>query len=138
MPKFAGNKGKEATEDIWQRLFYKGKVEPQDAFDYDEGVVRSAVSWLGTNPPEPFCLFMPLLYPHCPWAVEEPYFSMYSREEMPLPTRLEDKTGYEPKHMQMLRDAMGTHRATNEIWQEIKAVYYGMCTRMDVSISHSK
>lgn len=30
-------------------------------------------------------LFLPLLFPHCPFTVEEPYFSMYNRSEMPLP-----------------------------------------------------
>lgn len=55
---------------------------------------------------------------------------MYNRDEMPLPPGLE-KTGYEPRYMKKIRDTYGTERATDDIWREIKATYYGMITRLD-------
>ncbi|EOO00547.1 putative sulfatase protein [Phaeoacremonium minimum UCRPA7] len=43
----------------------------------------------------------------------------------------EGKTGYEPQYMKAIRERYGTSRATDEIWKEIKATYYGMITRLD-------
>ncbi|GKT87853.1 sulfatase [Colletotrichum tofieldiae] len=134
VPRFAGG-GKaepEDKEDIWKRLFYKGLRNPSEAMDYDDAVVRGALKWL-EHPPagKPWVLFMPLIFPHCPFQVEEPYFSMYDRGRMGKPTSPADKTGYEPRYMQLNRERYGTHRATPEIWAEVMATYYGMISRLD-------
>lgn len=135
MPAFGkGNAGKEKDESIWGRLFYRGLRDADKAVDYDEALVRSALKWLECPPRDkPWVLFMPLIFPHCPFQVEEPFFSMYDRAAVPdveaLPER---RTGYEPRYMRRIREQYGTHRATPEIWREIKATYYGMITRLDV------
>ncbi|KIX10584.1 uncharacterized protein Z518_01668 [Rhinocladiella mackenziei CBS 650.93] len=133
IPKFRGEDSKEKDESIWGRLFYRGLRNPSEVVDYDEAVVRSAISWLECPPPDkPWVLFMPLIFPHCPFQVEEPYFSMYNRSEMPPVLSLpEKKTGYEPRYMKAIRDQYGTHRATPEIWAEIKSTYFGMISRLD-------
>ncbi|KAJ3941729.1 uncharacterized protein N0V96_008443 [Colletotrichum fioriniae] len=134
VPRFAGG-GKtepEDKEDIWKRLFYKGLRNNEEAMDYDDAVVKGALKWLECPPTDkPWVLFMPLIFPHCPFQVEEPYFSMYDRGEMGVPTKPEDKTGYEPRYMQLNRERYGTHRATPEIWAEVMATYYGMISRLD-------
>ncbi|ORY54697.1 sulfatase [Pseudomassariella vexata] len=114
MPKFAG-----------------GNMPP--ALDYDEAVIRSALKWLECPPDDkPWVLFMPLLFPHCPFQVEEPWFSMYEREKMgAVLSKPESKTGYEPRYMQTIRERYGTGQASDEIWREIKATYYGMISRLD-------
>ncbi|OQU94695.1 hypothetical protein CLAIMM_01021 [Cladophialophora immunda] len=117
--------------DIWHRLFYKGKRDPGESFDYDEGAVRSAMTWLQDPPRQPWVLFLPLFFPHCPFWAEEPYFSMYDRKLMPAQTRLDQKTGYEPRYMKAIRDTYGTHRATPEMWAEVQATYMGMVSRLD-------
>lgn len=103
LPKFmaakGSNKGDGGTtggpppsDDIWSRLFYRGLRNASEAVDYDEAVVRSALKWLDCPPQDkPWVLFMPLLFPHCPFQVEEPYFSMYDRASMPPPTASSDK-----------------------------------------------
>jgi arylsulfatase A-like enzyme len=80
-------------DDIWHRLFYKGKREAEEAYDYDEGAVRSAEKWLDNPPEKPWCLFLPLFFPHVPFYIEEPYFSMYKRKDMPAPANLNEKVG---------------------------------------------
>lgn len=71
-PKFAGG-GREVDESIWGRLFYRGLRDADKALDYDEAVVRSALTWLDCPPTDkPWVLFMPLIFPHCPFQVEEP------------------------------------------------------------------
>ncbi|KAG5815046.1 hypothetical protein H9Q74_002966 [Fusarium xylarioides] len=131
-PKFAGG-GREVDEGIWGRLFYRGLRDADKALDYDEAVVRSALTWLDCPPTDkPWVLFMPLIFPHCPFQVEEPYFSMYDRSKVSsAEVTIDKKTGYEPRYMKSIREKYGTHRATDEIWREIKATYYGMITRLD-------
>lgn len=101
VPRFGGGGGggggaagatEEDREDIWRRLFYKGLRNAGEAVDYDDAVVRSALRWLERPPrDEPWVLFMPLIFPHCPFQVEEPYFSMYDRGDMPAPSSKDDK-----------------------------------------------
>ncbi|RBR26091.1 uncharacterized protein FIESC28_01119 [Fusarium coffeatum] len=131
-PKFAGG-GREVDESIWGRLFYRGVRDADKTLDYDEAVVGSALTWLDCPPTDkPWVLFMPLIFPHCPFQVEEPYFSMYDRSKVSdVEATIDKKTGYEPRYMKSIREKYGTQRATPEIWREIKATYYGMITRLD-------
>lgn len=139
VPKFAGGGDggggvdAQTKNDIWSRLFYKGLRNPSQAVDYDEAVVRSALTWLDCPPSDtPWVLFMPLLFPHCPFQVEEPYFSMYDRSSMPdVISKPENKTGYEPRYMATIREQYGTQRADRGTWNEVKATYYGMIARLD-------
>ncbi|KAJ4349601.1 uncharacterized protein N0V89_008217 [Didymosphaeria variabile] len=132
VPKFAGG-GRPVDESIWGRLFYKGLRNAEEALDYDDGVVRSALKWLDCPPEDkPWVLFMPLIFPHCPFQVEEPYFSMYNRSQLTGEiVNPAEKTGYEPRYMKINRERYDTARATPEIWAEVKATYYGMITRLD-------
>ncbi len=134
MPKFGrGSKVEVDEENVWGRLFYRGLRNANEALDYDEAVVRSALRWLDCPPKDkPWVLFMPLIFPHCPFQVEEPYFSMYDRSQMTgIVSKPENKTGYEPRYMSSIRQRYGTGRATEDMWKEIKATYYGMITRLD-------
>ena len=131
LPKVAGDR--EVNESIWGRLFYKGLRNAEEALDYDDAVVRSALKWLECPPEDkPWVLFMPLIFPHCPFQVEEPYFSMYDRSKFTKATpEPSQRTGYEPRYMKTIRERYDTARATPEIWAEVKATYYGMITRLD-------
>ncbi|KAK8135129.1 hypothetical protein PG984_007141 [Apiospora sp. TS-2023a] len=136
VPKFGkrypGDPPPEKDESIWGRLFYRGLRNAHQAMDYDDAVMRSALTWLECPPADkPWVLFMPLLFPHCPFQVEEPYFSQYARDAMPPIANPKDKTGYEPQYMQNIRERYGTDRATPEIWNEVKATYFGMISRLD-------
>lgn len=91
LPAFSSPPYQSDENDVLNRVFYKGERNSTEALDYDEVMVRGALKWL-ERPPEdkPWVLFLPLLFPHCPFTVEEPYFSMYNRTEMPLPIGREE------------------------------------------------
>ncbi|KAE8383056.1 alkaline-phosphatase-like protein [Aspergillus bertholletiae] len=117
---------------IWGRLFYKGLRNAAEASDYDDAAVRSALRWLQCPPADqPWVLFLPLIFPHCPFQVEEPYFSLYDRDGILAPEASGQKTGHEPRYMRVIRERYGTGRATGEMWRELKATYYGMISRLD-------
>ncbi len=117
--------GRSESNDFLQLL-----VQDQ-TLDYDEAVIRSALKWLDCPPDEPWVLFLPLIFPHCPFQVEEPYFSLYDRKAISPPSQASAKSGYEPRYMGVIRKRYGTERATSDIWAEVAATYYGMITRLD-------
>lgn len=118
----------------WARMFYGGERSQEDGQDFDEAIIQGAELWLNSSPSEPFCLFLPLLWPHCPFEAEEPYFSMYDRTELAKlyePAWADQKTGYEPKFMKAIRDAHGLEKVPKELWNDTMATYFGMITRID-------
>ena len=112
------------------RAFYHGRRErPGVSLDFDEAVIQTAEQWLTEGLPEPFVLYLPLMFPHPPFEVEEPWFSMHPRAAMPVPLTadLSDK----PSYMQAIVDRYGTNRLEPEDWAEIRATYAGMVSRVD-------
>jgi arylsulfatase A-like enzyme len=97
--------------------------------DLDWVWIQEAIKLLQSPPAEPFMLYLPLVFPHPPYTVEEPYFSMYDRDSVrtPLPAQLNDK----PHFMRELHRRMGMDRLDEADLREIVATYWGMVTRFD-------
>jgi arylsulfatase A-like enzyme len=116
--------------------FYHGRLEQDDDeehyLDGDWANVLGAIQFLRDAPSDrPLCIYLPLGYPHPPYAVEEPYYSAIDRDAMPerVPTP-EDWTG-KPS---LLKGIYGKQRLqgwTEERWTELRVTYYGMCARVD-------
>ena len=72
---------------------------------------------------------MPLLFPHPPFAVEEPWFSLHDRASMPdpVPPAGPGKPGF----MAACRAAYGWDDLTPDDFREIAATYHGMVSRVD-------
>ena len=109
------------------RAYYEGE-RPAEQLDFDEAVIRTAEAWLASAPPEPWVLYVPLLAPHPPFAVAQPWYSMYPRASLPLPRQA---SGAEPAFRAELRQLHGWDQLAPQAWQEIRAVYYGMISRLD-------
>lgn len=74
---------------------------------------------------KPFVLFLPLTMPHCPYTVQEPYYSMYDESDVPdLRGRGEGK----PQFHDLIRRYRGLEE-TN--FKKVQAVYMGMVSFMD-------
>nr|WP_298514217.1 sulfatase-like hydrolase/transferase [uncultured Marvinbryantia sp.] len=76
----------------------------------------------------PLCLFLGLMYPHPPYAVEEPYFSMIDRKKLP---RRAGRGEGKPVLQKRLREYMQMDDYTGEDWDELRACYLGMCRKVD-------
>lgn len=101
---------------------------PGPALDFDEATVRTAEQWLAGGPPEPWVLFVPLVFPHPPFLVEEPWYSRHERASVPAPA----PTGQgKADFLDALRVAYGTHRIGPDGWRELIATYLGMVSRID-------
>jgi arylsulfatase A-like enzyme len=70
------------------------------------------------------------VFPHPPFTVEEPWFSLYDRTLVPSPIPPSHAQG-KPAFMDALRVAYGWDDLTDDDLAEIVATYYGMTARID-------
>jgi arylsulfatase A-like enzyme len=116
--------------------FYLGELKPrpgEDVYmDGDWANVFGAAQFIRSYKGEkPLCIYLPLGYPHPPYAVEEPWYSMIDRSRMP--DRIPAPETWHAKPA-LLKGIWGNQRMqtwTEERWTELRATYYGMCARTD-------
>ena len=114
------------------RAMYFGETGTVDSVDFDEATVRTAERWLRDDAPsdQPWALWVPLIFPHPPFTVEEPWFSLHDRADMPSPIAPDDTEG-KPGFMEAYRDIYGWGDLTDADLREIAATYHGMVSRVD-------
>ncbi len=110
--------------------FYHGKREGDLWIDFDEAATQTAIDWLKDKPKGPWCCWVPLIFPHLPFEVEDPWYSMYQPQDV-LPRIKPEQAQNKPAFHQAIRDKLGTGRLDEADWQEIQRVYYGMISRVD-------
>jgi arylsulfatase A-like enzyme len=112
----------------WYDAFYGGPIEGE-LFEFDAATVQTAIEWLSEGLPEPWCLFVALMFPHPPFAVERRWYELYDGVEMPapLPPNLDGK----PAFHEEIRRRYGLDRLSPDDWAEITRTYYGMVSRVD-------
>ena len=100
-------------------------------FDGDWAMVHGAIDFLARyEGVQPLCLFLPLGYPHPPYCVEEPWYSVTNRNDIPdrhVYQSWDDKPGL----LTGIRDGQHLTGWTEDRWRELRATYYGMCARVD-------
>ncbi|MBD3314640.1 MAG: sulfatase-like hydrolase/transferase [Chitinivibrionales bacterium] len=99
--------------------------------DIDWGHVLDAIEFIESKPPEPFCLFLALGNPHPPYAVEEPYFSRIDRNRLPSRIPTPEDLGAKSTIHKQLAELSNMQNWSEERWNELRAVYYGQCARVD-------
>jgi arylsulfatase A-like enzyme len=104
--------------------------DPQDGpvHDLDEATISTVEQWLADAPPEPWVLFVPLLFPHPPFEVEDPWYSFHEPADVGRPLPVKARA---PAFHDALRTAKGYDRLTVEDWAEIRRTYFGMVSRVD-------
>ncbi len=115
--------------------FYVGRLDGGEGgiyYDGDWANVLGAIEWIRSAPQDrPLCIYLPLTYPHPPYAVEDPWYSAIDRGL--LPPRAPTPEGWAGKPSLLA----GIHRRQNlqgwdeARWTELRATYYGMCARVD-------
>ncbi len=122
--------------------FYHGRLEKDDdAPHYNDGDwanVLGAIDLIKNAPPgQPLCIYLPLGYPHPPYAVEEPYYSMIDHSKIPprapTPDDWARATGgaHKPSLLRGIYERQNLRGWTEERWTELRATYYAMCARVD-------
>lgn len=123
--------------------FYFGKIErqadyPEDIpwiYDDDWHNVLSAISFIKATPHDrPFCIYLPLGFPHPPYAVEDPWYSQISRDTVPQRVPTIKNWNPKPSILKGIYESQHLESWTEERWQELRATYYGMCARVDFQL----
>lgn len=119
--------------------FFAGKHEhPPGAdmdLDVDMDAVLAACEHIRTASLErPLCVYLPLINPHPPYAVDEPYYSMIDRSAVPprIPTPA-SWVGL-PSLMKGIASEQRLDDFSDQEWNELRAVYLGMCARLDAQL----
>ena len=115
--------------------FYLGKLDTHgDSIfcDDDWSYVLGALDLIRDYDGEkPLCLYLPLSYPHPPYDVEEPWYSLIDRSA--LPPRASTPEGWKgkPSLLKGIWERQHLQGWTEDRWSELRATYYGMCSRVD-------
>ena len=114
--------------------FFVGKLDaPEDEvyYDNDWAMVDGAIEQIRNAPSDqPLCVYLPLGYPHPPYGVEEPWFSQIDRELIP-PRRSTPDWSKKPSLVAGIYERQRLQNWSEERFNELRAVYYGMCARVD-------
>ena len=114
--------------------FFKGKLDIENKdkyFDNDWSMVYGALDFIQNfKKDQSFCLFLPLGYPHPPYCVEDPWYSSIDRNK--IPDRYEYKNWEDkPSLLKGIFDGQKMQNWSEDKWRELRAVYLGMCARVD-------
>jgi arylsulfatase A-like enzyme len=116
--------------------FYVGALSHTPGYDHyhdgDWANVLGAIECIRNHQDDkPLCIYLPLTYPHPPYGVEEPWYSMVDRRK--LPGRIPAPQNWEgkPSILRGIAEIQGMQDWSEERWSELRAVYYGMCARLD-------
>jgi arylsulfatase A-like enzyme len=116
--------------------FYYGRLERDEGeehyYDGDWANLLGAIDLI-ENPPDdrPLCIYLPLGYPHPPYAVEDPYYSAIDRSALPRRTPTPEDWSGKPSILRGIHEGQGLQGWSEERWTELRATYYGMCARVD-------
>jgi len=102
----------------------------------DDYVAEQALEFIRHPPAEPFFMLVNQTFPHPPYAVAEPYFSMYDRSRVPFPIRPPDGFAGKPRILPLVHKRMRMDEVTGNELCEMVAVYYGMITKTDRNLGH--
>lgn len=100
-------------------------------YDNDWAMIDGAINFLNEyNINKPFCLYLPLTYPHPPYAVEPKWFELIDSNKMPhrpILSSLKNK----PKILSSIIKNQNLVNWGEEQWNQLRNIYYGMCSRVD-------
>ncbi|MDR0883940.1 MAG: sulfatase-like hydrolase/transferase [Oscillospiraceae bacterium] len=112
--------------------FLNGIVPEKYATDMDDLIVDGAAQAIRRRPKKkPFFMFVGLMLPHPPYQIEQKYYDLIDKSQLPsrIPT-IDDQDG-KPKMERGLRDALGVSDWDEARLDEIRATYLAMCAKVD-------
>ncbi len=121
------------VDDPRHRVFYRGVMSRKGSGemfrDTDLTHVLGAVDFINSSPVEsPFCLFLPLQWPHPAYQVEEDFYDLIDPASLPprLPVPEDDFA-----MLDALRENYHSRDVDEEAWKDIQRIYYAMCAKID-------
>ncbi len=115
--------------------FYVGAL-PTDGDDLycdpDWAVILGAIDLIRSyDGDRPLCLYLPLMFPHPPYAVEARWREAIDRALLPPRAPPPADWAGKPSILGQLHRRFGLGEWEEARWDELRATYYGMCARVD-------
>jgi arylsulfatase A-like enzyme len=115
--------------------FYAGKLPKGDEDIYCDGdwaMVLGAIDFIRQyKGDQPLCIYLPLLYPHPPYGVEDPWYSMIDRQCVPSRAPTPVDWSLKASILKGIAEGQNLQDWSEDRWTELRATYYGMCARLD-------
>ena len=107
-------------------------------YDHDRVVADWALEFLrerGSEPsPQPWALYVGLLFPHWPFRVPDAYFNTYYPDTLAMPVDAKfPNEGLHPA-LRHFQKALDLGEVTDDMLRRTIAAYYGMITCMDAMV----
>jgi arylsulfatase A-like enzyme len=107
-------------------LFQAGKADRRAYPDYKR--VQAGIQVLQRQSDRPFCLFLPLWFPHPPFTGPADFFNLYRPEDVPA---LRPPTAKKPPFYEAIRRSRRLERLTDRDFRRINAAYLGLTSYTD-------
>ncbi|MHB9106066.1 MAG: sulfatase-like hydrolase/transferase [Armatimonadota bacterium] len=125
-----------APDDPRQGAFYRGVLtregDGQPHYDQDTAWVLGAADMIRHRPADrPFCCYLPLGKPHPAYYAEEDFYNAVDPDRLPPRIPAPGPEANLPPVLDALRAGFRTGEVTEEMWREVKRVYYAMCAKVD-------
>jgi choline-sulfatase len=108
--------------------FLWGKLPDRRAIS-DFANLQAAIRILERKSDKPFCIYLPLIFPHPPFTAPEDFYDMYKAADLP-PLRPADLPR-KPNFHDAIRRTRGLDRLSDKDFRKIQAVYLGMVSYSD-------
>lgn len=104
---------------------YTGPLEEHG----DYANVQAGIDFIRSRPNQPFCLYLPLTFPHCPYSAPQPWHDRFNPDDLPplRPGGLPDR----PSFHRLIRRTRRLDELDERIFRKIQAVYLGMTNFID-------
>ncbi|BES64031.1 sulfatase-like hydrolase/transferase [Gottschalkiaceae bacterium SANA] len=117
--------------------FHAGVVTNEHEINFlkhDEYYIEKAIEQIkNRKPDQPFCLFLPLLFPHPPYAVEQRFLDQVDETNIKLPVVLKDLSG-KAKMLKKIRDNQRLSGWETADYLAVKKTYLGMVKKVDTML----
>lgn len=104
-------------------FLYEPPVGPPEAHP-DARAMQAALNYLESRPSKPFLMYLPLVFPHCPYQAPEPWHSLIHPDAVP-PLRPPAPEG-KPDYVRLIRRNRRLDELDDAFLRRIQAVYLGM------------
>jgi len=125
-----------SAEDPRHGAFYRG-VLPKEGdgpqhWDADTACVLGAVDMIKNQPSDqPFVCYLPLGKPHPAYYAEEDFYNAIDPNKLPPRIPVPPTEANLPKILDALREGFQSDNITEDMWRDVKRIYYAMCAKMD-------
>ncbi|MHB9134211.1 MAG: sulfatase-like hydrolase/transferase [Armatimonadota bacterium] len=107
---------------------------PMPDHNADWHVITRAIEFLQSRRPDdpPFMLYLPILFPHCPFTCPQPWYDMYNPDDLP-PMRPSDLPN-KPIFHRLIRQYRHLDALDDAVFRKLRAVYLGMISYVDAML----